>query len=322
MLRFGIIGIGTISHRFMKGIACSAKAEVIAVASRDEKKAQAYADQYGIAKAYGSYEALVQDSAVDAVYIATPQQVHYEHIMLCIAHHKHVLCEKPFVLTAKQAESIFDYARMQQVFVMEAQKAMFTPVLKQVKEWLDQGEIGKLRYAEGSFCYQKQFPDDHFMNDPLGGGSLYDVGVYPLTVLDYLIDTPLLESQGLAILNGHRVDELAQLILRYEPDILASIRSATAVQTANVLSLYGTDGWIAMPDFWKTTSCTICRGQEEQTLTIPFVSEFQFEIDHMVDCIHDQLLSSPIMSPQRTIQTMKLVEAWKQNWMRVCDENC
>lgn len=252
-IRFGIIGIGKISHRFMKGIQLVEDAEVIAVASRDQIKAENYSHQYNIARYYGSYEELVDDPDIDAIYIATPPPLHFDHIMLCLHYGKHVLCEKPFLTSVEEINEVFSFARKQGCFVMEAQKSVFLPATKQVKQWLDEGSIGKLKYVEASYCYQGNFPEDHFVFDR-GGGSMFDVGVYPLSYLAYVVDQPIRKIEVQSITNEARiyenpVDMTAQIILEYESGVLGYVRSSISVATPNRACLYGDQGWIEVGNF-------------------------------------------------------------------------
>ena len=128
MINFGIIGIGNIAHRVAKGILCSKKASLYAVASRNKSNAEQFQKQYGAEKAYGSYKELLEDAAVDAVYICTPNSLHYEQIQLCLSYGKHVVCEKPMVANSEQVKELFAQARKAGCFLMEAEKTMFTPL--------------------------------------------------------------------------------------------------------------------------------------------------------------------------------------------------
>ena len=145
MKNIGIMGLGKISHRVAKGIAYAHNAQLYAVASRNIAHAQDFQKQHPCPKAYGSYEELLHDPQVDMVYICTPNYLHYTHIMACLQHHKHVVCEKPFVANHEQVVECFTFAKKQGCFLMEAEKTIFTPLNQTIQQMIQDGAIGQLR---------------------------------------------------------------------------------------------------------------------------------------------------------------------------------
>ena len=165
MIRVGIMGLGQIAHRVAKGICYAENAELYAVGSRSLEKAGEFQRLYGAQKIYDSYERLLQDPQVEMVYICTPNHLHFEHIQNALRHGKHVLCEKPLVANAEQLKECFELARSSNLFLMEAEKTLFTPLNRKLKQLVKEGVIGQLRYVEGSsFLSNRSFRN--------GGGSL------------------------------------------------------------------------------------------------------------------------------------------------------
>jgi predicted dehydrogenase len=309
MVRFGILGCGKITERFLKGVAEVADVEVVAAASRDMKKAQLYADQHGIRLAYGSYEALCANNAIDAVYIATPPFTHYAIAKMALLNDKHVLCEKPFVANEQEVQELFEIARHRGLMIMEAMKAVFLPTTIQVKTWLSQGRIGTLKYAEAGYCYNAPFDYDHWVYDPERmGGSMLDVGVYAIAYLNEVIAQEITQSVSLITKAQTGCDEFMQILLAYTNGVQASVRSSLSVNTQNTAYFYGTEGYIEIDNFWKSKSATLYRYNEEaEIFTSDFPSEFKFQIEHFTDCIRKGTVESPVMSEQASLAIIRLI---------------
>lgn len=309
MIRFGIIGCGKITERFLKGCAEVADVEVIAAASRDMKKAQLYADHHGIKSAYGSYEALCADNEVDAVYIATPPFTHYAIAKMALLSDKHVLCEKPFVANEQEVKELFEIARNRGCMIMEAMKAVFLPTTIQVKSWLSQGRIGNLKYAEAGYCYNAPFEEDHWVYDPVRmGGGMLDVGVYAIAYLNEVIGHEVTQSVSMITKAQTGCDAFMQILLAYANGVQASVRAALSVNTRNIAYFYGTEGYIEIDNFWKSRSATLFRDNETaEVFTLDFPSEFKFQIEHFTDCIKKGTCESPVMSEHASLAIIRLI---------------
>ena len=180
-VRFGIIGPGSIATRFATVLNTVDGVQLTAVASRDQAKAAAFAGKFGAAKAYGSYLELIQDSAVDVIYIGLTHNFHYEVAKLCLNHGKSVLCEKPLVTSQKDAAELAELAREKKVLLMEAMWTRCIPAFRKAREWVAGGRIGAVKLIDASFSFNAPFDPEHRLYDPkLAGGSLYDAGVYPI----------------------------------------------------------------------------------------------------------------------------------------------
>ena len=189
--KWGILAPGKMSAKFTLGLKLLDNAELYAVGSRDKSRAEQFAIDYGYKKFYGSYEGLVSDPDVDIVYIASPHSHHYEHTMLCLKHKKAVICEKAFALNSREVEDMINEATKQKVFLMEALWPPFQPIYLKTKELLDSGKPGKIVHLNASFSFQPPFdPDERLFNLSLGGGSLLDIGIYPVIDALYFIGVP------------------------------------------------------------------------------------------------------------------------------------
>lgn len=309
MIHFGILGPGKISHRFIQGMRDVQGAKIVACASRDITRAKSVQEQYGFDKAYGSYEELLQDPTIQAVYIATPPHTHKELILLSLKYRKHVMCEKPFMAKSSDAKECFDTAKQQGCFLMEANKGPFTPIFNQAKTWIDEGLIGQVLYIDASDSYRSIYPDDHWvLSRKDAGGGMFDVGVYPLAFTVCLMDSPVVEQKRMALDYKGLCDGFEQMLLRFDNGVMASIRGGLQVQTENKVMIYGEKGYIEAVDFWKCHDIKCVSGNECIESHFDFDSEFTFQIQHVVDCIQAGLIESPIMSSSRTIEMIKIIE--------------
>lgn len=309
MINFGIIGPGKISHRFIKGMKDVKGANIIACASRDINRAQEVARQYDFENFYDSYEKLLCNKDIDAVYIATPPHTHKELILLSLAHGKHVISEKPLMGKSIDAQECFDFAKEKGLMLMEANKGPFTPIFNQAKEWIEQGQIGKIQYIDGSDSYRQYFEENHWvlLRDEAGGG-MFDVGVYPLAFADCLMNCEVIEKTRMSLDHNGQCDGFEQLLLRYENGVIASIRGGIDVQTINKIVIYGEDGYIESKNFWRSHDIKLVQGDKVTEKHFEFNSEFTFEIQHFVDCIKNNLSESPIMSAKRSVGLIKIIE--------------
>lgn len=308
MLRFGIIGCGNIALRFLKGCTYVSDVEVTAGASRDLSKAKEFCMTHGIPYAYGSYEDLLKADTTDAVYIATPPFTHYQLVKEALQHNKHVLCEKPFVATSDQVEELFAMAKLRGLMLMEAMKAVFTPTTQKVKDWITDGRIGELKYAEASYSYRSPFGYDHWVFDPnaMGGGML-DVGVYAIAYLNHVIDSPIEKHVSLQIEGDTGCDEIRQIVVKYRNGVMGSMRGGIGVKTKNIAYFYGTKGYIEVEDFWKSKVANLIVKDTKEVYAADFESEFTFQIEHFANCIKNGTSQSPVMNEAASKSMIDLI---------------
>lgn len=261
-LRWGLLATGTIAAEFAAGVEQSRHGVLAAAASRTAERARDFATRYEIPKAYGSYEELLADPDVDAVYVATPHAQHEEWAIRAAEAGKHVLCEKPLTLTAADAEKVIDAARRNDVFLMEAFMYRLHPQTRRLVELIESGAIGEVRAVDVTFSFDSDENDAARLGDPaLGGGGILDVGCY-CTSLARLVSqaatgTPAVEPTrltGMARLAESGVDEFAMGLLRLPGDIIAQLSCGYLLTQDDHIRIYGT----------ASTSCT-CRNPRGST---------------------------------------------------------
>lgn len=309
-IKYGILGCASITPRFIQGITLSTDGEVEAIASRSFEKAKDMKEQYQIKKAYSTYQELWEDEDIDVIYIPTPNFLHYEHCMESLRHGKHVVCEKPFMLTTKEAKEVFAYARKKNLFIMEAQKIVFLPITNWIKDTLKLNMIGQLYLIDCETYYPNQYPNTHWMRDlSKGGGCLYGSASYTIEYVHYLFDGFASAFQGSLLFPHHSVDDIASIQMKFDEDVLVKSTINTIVPTKNRATFYGSEGHIEIDHYWKAKEARIYKdNQLMETLSFPFESEFMYEVNHINECIQKGLLESPIMSHDMTLKTIEIVE--------------
>lgn len=316
MIKCAIMGLGTISKRALKGMQTAKDVEPYAVASRDINKANVFKETNQLAKAYGNYEAMCLDSDIDLVYISTPNFMHFEHIMLCLKHGLHVICEKPLVSSMEQLEECFAYAKKQGLFLMEAEKAVFTPLNQKLYEMIQEGCIGRLRYIEGSYGDRLDtlaYPSDFWGYRQEDGGCAFDIGVYPIAYANYFAQSSLAEIQ-VTTQYDHGYTSMFQGNLQYENGIIANVRSSWSVDFRNYGYLYGEEGYLITENFWKNTCAYLIKGDQKELIEVSMESDFAGEMQHAAQCIIKGYQESPIMSYQASKDIMRVLEASKKRF--------
>ena len=251
VFRWGIIGPGSIAHKFATGLRALDDAQLVAVGSRSQDRADAFADAYDAPNRHASYEALVEDSEVDAVYVATPHPFHKENSILCLKAGKPVLCEKPFTINQHEAREVIEVACSEGVFLMEAMWTRFLPITKQVKAWVTDGAIGEVRMLYADFGFRARLnPEGRLFDLALGGGGLLDIGIYPISYASMIFDTQPATISSQAHIGETGVDEQAAMVFGYEEGQLALISCGVRIKTPHEAKILGTDGMITVPQFW------------------------------------------------------------------------
>lgn len=309
-IQFAIVGTGFITHRFIKGVNKVDHVCVCAVVSRDMKKAVTYASAYENMKPYDDYEKMLQDDEIDAVYIATPNHTHFSYIMTALAHHKHVLCEKPMMLHKEEVTKAFAYAKQQGCMLMEAMKPCFLPTSLQAKRWIEEGRIGELRLIEAGYCSPgiDPFLDGSRAKLALGGGALYDIGVYPLGFANHIHPCEIIDVQAQMRILKSGVDGATVFQLKYKDGVLAQLRCAVDTPMENKAILYGSKGTITIPDFWKSEYAYLKSDKEETFYEPHYQCEFQYQIRQFVRDILEHKAEDKWMSEQASYKNAKVVD--------------
>ena len=311
-IHFGIIGTGTITHRFIRGARKVENVNVYAVSSRSKEKAEAYCKAYPGMRAYGDYREMCKDPMVDAVYIATPNGTHFTYIMEALKHGLHVMCEKPMVLHEAEVAICFAKAKERGLLLMEAMKPCFLPTTRQAQAWIQEGRIGKLQAISAGYCYNHvdQFLSGWHADKTKGGGALYDVGVYPLAFVNHMVQSEPIDAQLQQRVLPSGVDGMSTLQLAYANGVLAQLRCAVDMAAENQAILYGSEGNIIIPEFWKSEKAVLIRdGQEEEFFEPHDQSEFKYQIQAFIEDIYTQRCEDEQMSEAATRRNARIIDA-------------
>jgi predicted dehydrogenase len=316
-IRWGIISTGNIAHQFARGLSVIPDAELIAVGSRSQASANAFGDEFNIPRRYTSYETLVSDPDVDAIYVGTPHPMHAPNMLLCLEAGKAVLCEKPFTVNAGEAEAVIQSAREKRLFLMEAMWTRFTPAMAKVRELIASDAIGELRMLTADFGFRFEFKPEHrLLNPDLGGGGLLDVGIYPVSLSYMLFGAPG-EIVSLAHLGETSVDEQTAMIFKYAGGRLAQLACAVRTEMPQEAVIMGTKGRIKIaPTWWKPERFTLTvSGQPVQVFELPFTGNgYNYEAMEVMRCLRAGLLESPIMPHDETLSIMQTLDAVRAPW--------
>jgi predicted dehydrogenase len=310
-LRWGIISTGGIAHTFAKGLQQIDEGVAIAVGSRSLATADAFADEFDIPHRYGSYEELVSDPEVDAVYVATPHPMHFDNAILALRHGKHVLVEKAFTMTADEARGLVNEARARSLFLMEAMWTRFLPHVVALRELIASGALGRLVLVEAD--HGQWFKEDATMRlyaPELGGSALLDLGVYPVSFASMLLGTP---SRIVALVDPAftGVDGQASMIFGYESGAQALLTCTSLARTATRACIAGTDARVEIDgDFYAPTSFTLIQrcGERQQ---FEFATEgrgLHYQAIEVARCIAEGRTESAIMPLDETISIMETME--------------
>jgi predicted dehydrogenase len=316
--RWGIIGTGNIAAKFATCLAVCEGATLHAVASRSQEGADAFGDRFKIPVRHASYEALANDPDVDVVYISTPHALHMDNCTLCLRAGKAVLCEKPFTLNAAESRAVIEVAREMQKFIMEGMWTRFFPVVKQAEAWIVEGVIGEPRMVRADFGFRMDYGDRGRLWDlRLGGGSLLDVGIYPITIASLAFQAAPTDIHGFAHVGEYGVDEQAAFVLGYSGGRLATLSSAIRTKTNWDAYIHGETGTIKIHSpFWQPSKVTLIPNEgEEQSVEIPLESlGFEYEIREVMACLDQGLLECPAMPHARTVEVMEVMDKLRRQW--------
>jgi predicted dehydrogenase len=309
--KWGIIGPGKIANKFAVALGLADGAILEAVASRDAGRAKDFATKFGAARFYSSYEELAADPSIDAVYIATPHGYHCEHALLCLQKGKAVLCEKPMALSNRQVQVMVDASRGNNAFLMEAMWTRWLPLMDKVSELIHSGRLGTVKHIRADFGFKAPYdPESRLYNLTLGGGSLLDIGVYPLFLVLYLFGEPdtILAAAHLA---PSGADETCQVLFQYADGRSAVFASTLACQTSITAEIAGTEAMIRIPTPWYKNDRLILehKGEEPQLFSLtPMVNGFEYEIIETMRCLDKGLIESPGMSHSFSLTMSRIMD--------------
>jgi predicted dehydrogenase len=309
--KWGILAPGKMSAKFTRGLQLLENVELYSVGSRDSRRAKHFAEEFGFKKAYGSYEEFAQDPDLEVVYIASPHSHHLEHTMLCLKNGKHVICEKAFSLNFWEVQMMADEARRQNLFLMEALWPPFQPFYKKAEEILNSGAAGKIIHLNGYFSFLPPYdPNDRKFNLSLGGGSLLDIGIYPVIDALSFIGVPS-EIKASAVFGKTGSEESLNVIFSY-PD----------GRTASLYSSFRTNAGIGCDILCEKGNLTVVRGRDmnQRTTFQPHGRELQefifnpeamgyhWEAEEVMRCLDEGKTESSVVPLSFSLELMRTLD--------------
>jgi predicted dehydrogenase len=296
--KWGILAPGKMSAKFTRGLQLLENAELYAVGSRDLGRAKQFAEEFGYKKYYGSYEELASDREVDIIYIASPHSHHHEHGLLCLKNKKAVICEKAFALNSREVEDLINEARSQNLFLMEALWPPFQPIYIKTKEIIDGGEPGKIIHLDAKFAFQAPFdPLDRKFNLSLGGGSLLDIGIYPVIDALWFMGVPD-EISAKASFTETGSEDSISIIFRYSDGRMATLYSSFRTNTGIGCDLLCENGNLFFSrgrDMSQRLKVNINDKEGIEYSIIPDGMGYQFEAMEVMKCLDEGRIESNIV---------------------------
>ncbi|OKP98876.1 Gfo/Idh/MocA family protein [Paenibacillus sp. P46E] len=317
-VKWGILSTGWIAHQFATDLAHASNGIAYAVGSRNQESADEFAKNHGIPVAHATYDDLVNDPEVDAVYIGTPHPFHKDNALLALRAGKAVLCEKPFTVNSGELEEIVAYAREHKLFLMEAMWSRYIPANVKVREWVAAERIGDVRMVKADLGFRTEWnPESRLLNPALGGGALLDVGIYPISFAS-MIFGPHPEKVASTVHMGETgVDEHFSLLLSYGDGKSASLNGGVRLNMLQEAYVFGTEGHIVVKgSFINPRSAELYVGGE---LVETFEDDrgsigYAFEAEEVGRCLQAGLTESPVLTLDESVAILKLLDQIRAEW--------
>ena len=309
--KWGILAPGKMSAKFTRALKLLGNAELYAVGSRDLSRAARFAEDHCFRKYYGSYEELVQDPDVEIIYIASPHSYHKEHTLLCLNSGKHVICEKAFALNSGEVAEMTETARARGLFLMEALWPPFQPFYRKALEILRLGLPGEIRHMDAYFSFIPPYdPEERKFNPYLGGGSLLDIGIYPVIDALTFMGIPD-EVKALASFADSGVENSISIIFRYNDG-----------RTASLYSSYKTDNGIGCDLLCEKGNMIVSRGRDMNQRVIlrmhgeeekifkfsPPAMGYHWEAEEVMNCIDKGLTESAVVPLSFSLDLIRILD--------------
>lgn len=312
-LRYGILSTSSIAPRFIAAVRTAGAGEIAAVSSRTMEKARQMALLYDIPMCYGSHKALLEDESINIVYISAVNAQHYPLAKMALEMGKHVICEKPCTTTSAHTRELFALAREKNLFLMEAEKMLFLPAIVEVRKKVQEGKLGKIHMAELSHSFPATY-NTWLFDKSVGGGTLLSSGIYAVQLLQWIFGG-MKEIRGMksSLENGAEW----QYILTGEMDcgVLFSIHNSTRVTLDNTARLYGTNGYVEIPLYWKARRATFyVKGMEPETVEFPCEHELIYEANHIAKCLREGKITSPVVTEELSVAGIAALEEVERRW--------
>ncbi len=292
-VRWGVLGTADIARgQTIPGMQLAEHCELYAIAGRKIEKAKSYQEQFGFRKAYGSYDELLADPEVEAVYIPLPNDLHCEWTLKALRSHKHVLCEKPMAVSEAQAAEMFRTAEENGVFLMEAYAYLHSPIVAAIKAELDAGTVGEVRYMESAFITGRRPDTDIRLRKETYGGALYDLGCYTVSMALWLLEKEPDTVLAAAQFSEKRIDLFTSALLTFGGAV-AHLDCGMVLPQGRLdrLRIYGTQGEIVSPVEFNQCGdipYTVIRGGEKETKTVTAPNNYMLEVEQLSRCIQTE----------------------------------
>ncbi len=309
-LCYGILSTSSIAPRFIAAVRASGRGRVAALSSRTLEKASQKAALWDIPVAYGSHEALLQDDGVNVVYISNVNAQHYPWAKKALLAGKNVICEKPCTVSAVQTQELYDLAKEKGLFFMEAQKMLFLPAVLEVKKRL--GQLGEIGMVELNHSFSPDYND--WVYDPeAGGGPLLTSGVYAMELIYWLFGE-IVDISGRASKLPNGVEWQYILTGETKSGVLFSAKNTTRSVLDNTCRIYGKNGYIELPSYWKARKVIFQINGKTEELEFPCEYELVYEVAHIADCMEKGLQSSPVITKELSVAAIVALEKVKNSW--------
>jgi predicted dehydrogenase len=310
---WAILGCGKIARKFSNDLKRLPNARLYASASRDLIRAREFARELGFEKAYGTYEELVADPKVDIVYIATPHSFHKEHTMLCLNHKKAVLCEKAFAINSSEVKEMIECSRRNQTFLMEAFWTRFQPSFQKAMEIIRSGELGRLKMLRSDFAFNSpKDPLKRLYNVDLGGGSLLDIGIYPVFASLITLGKPS-QIKTIPEFSSTGIEETILMSFRYPGGEMASLVSSFASYSSVQTEFWCEQGYLRLNKRWFTPTQIIVWKEGEQGEQViasePVAGQgYHLEAAHVMECLDAGKTESDLMPLNFSLDLMEILD--------------
>lgn len=310
-IRWGIIAPGRIANKFASDFSLIHNHAITSVASNHIERARIFADKYKLSSFYGDYREMLVKEKLDIVYIASPHSFHFEQAKMCLNMGVSVLCEKPVTIHSAQLRYLLSLAAEKGLFFMEALWTVFLPTYNQIFERINNGDIGSIIGVKADFGFHMPFdPESRLFNPALGGGSLLDIGIYPLLLATLCLGYPE-EIKALATLTELKVDDEILAILKYKKKGLAQIQSTIRANTPTEAYIFGDNGSIFVPDRWIDSQKFHVLKSDGQVDVIHSPWQgfgYQFQILEVEKCLAQGLTENPLVPHSLSLQLMNQMD--------------
>lgn len=315
-VRFGIVGLGGISTRFARVLKTMRGVKLISVASREQSSSETFSRKFGAEHAFHDYLDVIEDKAVDIVYVGLTNNFHFDITRTCLERHKAVLCEEPLVTNYHDAVELVKLARQNQTLLMEALWTRCMPAYRKAQEWVPAGRIGEVKLIISNFCYHTRYdPNSRLFDSGLGGGSLFDVGVYPLNLATGIMGEYPEKVNGCAKITPSGVDESAAISLRFPGGALASLNCGFNAFAREEARIYGTRGWIELNNCYGPKRCKLHEEyRRTERFKDPVKDSFEHEIRHCAELYLQGRLESDLIPWEDTLATAKIFDTLRMQW--------